>query len=187
MEWSLPTSILTSIVYRTLVVNCNDIFIITSRKSTERRGCLPHLGRPDTQCRGGCGKIMSVPSSVSRYYKHTTSTGSWPRLSLKRVNQVLEGWTLGLGISLSNLAYSKWLEWRWNTMGTFGASVTDLGWPCRGRSQAMGIEPGLNTGGICNASKMGDMINGASRIINKKSNYLEFLMNGPPSRIWPVD
>lgn len=47
----------------------------------------------------------------------------------------------------------------------------------------MGIEPGLNTGGICNASKMGDMINGASRIINKKSNYLEFLMNGPPSRI----
>lgn len=32
----------------------------------------------------------------------------------------------------------------------------------------MGIEPGLNTGEICNASKTGDMIDGASGIINKK-------------------
>lgn len=70
--------------------------------------------------------MTSVPS-VSRYYKHTTSTGSRLRLSLKRVNQELEGWALGLGISLSDLAYSTWLEGRWNTMGTLWASVTDLG------------------------------------------------------------
>lgn len=40
----------------------------------------------------------------------------------------------------------------------------------------MRIELGLKIGGNCTAGKKDDMTDGGSWIINKKSNYLEFLM-----------
>lgn len=143
MGWSLPTSILTFIIYRTLVANCNDIFITTCRRYTERRGFPPHLARLDRHT------VMYEAVEWPGQFRHQSvgvtnvlaCTDSLLSLDLKRAHT---GWG-------SSPAYSQRSEQ--NTVRTLWKAVIDWGSSRRGRHRAVGIERGWKTGGICNVGK----------------------------------